>query len=349
MTRNIALTKLRDLLASLYSRRSDSERIAKDAGLDTKLIAFDDKAINNWSNILEEACRHDKVQAIINIARKEYPEKSKKLDDVSERLKNGEQLGLDISRDDSPSTLHPIVDRDFERRILIAALESPPEQAKSILLVEDSAGQGKTKLLELYKEYCGKHIPVAHVDLKGGSLDPIAILHIIQTDFGFPLRQCATVLQMPPVDVEGLSPERQNRWWADSARAFLDDLVELAHFIQIKRFVLLFDTFEQAMPETQTWIRDRLLRMAIPSRVPCLVIVVAGKEVPKPAGEWAPYCNPIPLQRLRLEDWIDYARQVNPSFELAKIVRLYDKFADDPIAMANSIGMLSGSANERVI
>ena len=221
------------------------------------------------------------------------------------------------------------VDRDLEVTIFIAVLESHPQQATSILLVKDSVGRGKTTLLELYEEYCqGHNIPVARVDLKT-SKNPMEISEFI-----------LAALKKKYNDVREPSPDEQKQW---SPRAFLDYLMKLTHYIQLKRFVLLLDTYDKAGSETKNWITDHLLRMAMPSRVSCLVIVLAGKEVPDPTGEWAPYCSSLSLQRLRLEDWQEHAERVDPSLEQerVRIMQLYNKHADNPLEMATQIDVLA--------
>jgi len=68
------LTNLRHILASLYLTPQDANRVAVQAGLDPRFIAFDDKAINTWHNVLSEAHKRNKVAAIVDIAGQEYPE-----------------------------------------------------------------------------------------------------------------------------------------------------------------------------------------------------------------------------------------------------------------------------------
>lgn len=51
------LTNLRDVLADLYVTVQDSRRVVEDAGLRPAFIEFNNKAINNWQNILREANR----------------------------------------------------------------------------------------------------------------------------------------------------------------------------------------------------------------------------------------------------------------------------------------------------
>jgi hypothetical protein len=94
-------TRLREVLICLYPTQQDSRRVVEDAGLDPAHITFSDKAINNWFNILEEAQKRNKVQAIINVACKDYAENAE-LRHIYELMRNGEQPRPDISRDDIP-------------------------------------------------------------------------------------------------------------------------------------------------------------------------------------------------------------------------------------------------------
>lgn len=74
MSWNQTLTNLRDLLASLYMTVEDSLVIVEEAQLNPAHIALDKKAITNWHNILREADKRNKVQAIIDVARQDYPD-----------------------------------------------------------------------------------------------------------------------------------------------------------------------------------------------------------------------------------------------------------------------------------
>jgi V8-like Glu-specific endopeptidase len=74
MAWNQTLTNLRDLLADLYFTVQDSRRVVEEAGLKPSYIAFDNRAIVNWQNILRDAQRRGKVGAIVAVAHKDYPE-----------------------------------------------------------------------------------------------------------------------------------------------------------------------------------------------------------------------------------------------------------------------------------
>ena len=74
MNWNRTLTNLRDVLAGLYPTVQDARRVVVDARLNPAFIAFAPKAINNWFNILQEAQKRHKVEAIVQVAHDEYPE-----------------------------------------------------------------------------------------------------------------------------------------------------------------------------------------------------------------------------------------------------------------------------------
>lgn len=73
MTKTQAISALRDALAELYPLQDDARRITADAALKLTAIAFNDKAVNNWHNILSEADKHQKVGQLIAIALTEFP------------------------------------------------------------------------------------------------------------------------------------------------------------------------------------------------------------------------------------------------------------------------------------
>ena len=142
------------------------------------------------------------------------------------------------------------------------------------------------------------------------------------------------------ITIAALSIDEQKQWWATCAQAFCEDVIEQTGSSQ-NRSVLLFDTFEKANPNTQLWIVDHVLRMATPNRVAGLVIVLAGKQVPDPSGEWMRHCQTIPLQPLRLDDWLTYAILVKCSLTRGQIEQCYGKHAMNPLKMAEVIDTFS--------
>lgn len=67
------LANLRDLLARLYYREADIDRIITTVGLDPSYVAFDLRAVNTWRSILEQAEGFGKTLDVIALARKEKP------------------------------------------------------------------------------------------------------------------------------------------------------------------------------------------------------------------------------------------------------------------------------------
>lgn len=64
--------KARHVLASLYAPWR-AEIVAKDAGLDTRNVDLSGPTLKVWDSILAEAIKQDRVDAILTIARADYP------------------------------------------------------------------------------------------------------------------------------------------------------------------------------------------------------------------------------------------------------------------------------------
>ena len=64
---------LRDLLARLYYRDPDIERVVITVDLDLAFIAWDERPVNTWQSVLQEAENHGKLKDLIALARKEKP------------------------------------------------------------------------------------------------------------------------------------------------------------------------------------------------------------------------------------------------------------------------------------
>ena len=72
MKHHEAFAALRNVLAELYSDEVSARRVASDAGLDIRRIAFSTRADNNWTAILTEAEKRGAVTTIVSIAQEEY-------------------------------------------------------------------------------------------------------------------------------------------------------------------------------------------------------------------------------------------------------------------------------------
>jgi hypothetical protein len=70
----VRIKSLREILANLYPLVVDARKIVVDAGMNPAQIAFDNKAIVNWFNILEQAKFQDgKIDVILKLVLDEYP------------------------------------------------------------------------------------------------------------------------------------------------------------------------------------------------------------------------------------------------------------------------------------
>ncbi len=74
-----ALQTLRNLLSGLYEAEQDAQRIAQDAGLDTRQIDLSGKSITVWHQLLVEAHKQSKVKIVVSLTSMEYPAKSGEL------------------------------------------------------------------------------------------------------------------------------------------------------------------------------------------------------------------------------------------------------------------------------
>lgn len=67
-----ALRALRDALADLYPDKVSALRVADDAGLTVAQLAVQDRAIDNWHEILKQAQRHNRLAQLVTVVRDEY-------------------------------------------------------------------------------------------------------------------------------------------------------------------------------------------------------------------------------------------------------------------------------------
>lgn len=69
-----ALTRLIDALARLYVDVESSRLVVQRAEMDPAVIAFDARALVNWTNITDEALRQKAIQRLIAVADEMYPD-----------------------------------------------------------------------------------------------------------------------------------------------------------------------------------------------------------------------------------------------------------------------------------
>lgn len=215
---------------------------------------------------------------------------------------------------------HPPANRDDELDLFDRMVAGQTHER--ILLLEADRGLGKTTLLTEFVRRCPPHIPCARIDLKGGniSLDDIFFRLCDALDWpNFP-----TFVSRVEKRIESVSIQKnvilgwQNRievalratdyrsrviHHAKMTHAFFTDLRTLNH-----RVLLVFDTFNEASPRVQEWLRGYFLAFA--HNTPELVVIIAGRWVPAPSIEWSDCCRHSPLGKLEdVDAWHDYVRR----------------------------------------
>ncbi|MBV7326992.1 hypothetical protein KFU94_01765 [Chloroflexi bacterium TSY] len=75
MNESNPLISLRTILADLYPTENDTRRVVADAGLNARNIEFSSHATNNWHAILVEAQNSSQIDALMDVALREYPKK----------------------------------------------------------------------------------------------------------------------------------------------------------------------------------------------------------------------------------------------------------------------------------
>jgi V8-like Glu-specific endopeptidase len=74
MAWNETLTALNYVLAGLYPFRDESYRIVVEAGIKPEFVAFKDRAIDNWFEILRTANNMEKVLDVVRVVLKQHPQ-----------------------------------------------------------------------------------------------------------------------------------------------------------------------------------------------------------------------------------------------------------------------------------
>lgn len=87
MSTSAALRELCDVLAYLYPEKTSASRVAEDAGLSMALVALNDRAIDNWHTIVQEAKKQDRLAQLLAVVDEDYGN-NPQLRAVSQRLRN---------------------------------------------------------------------------------------------------------------------------------------------------------------------------------------------------------------------------------------------------------------------
>jgi hypothetical protein len=172
-----------------------------------------------------------------------------------------------------------------DRKEITALLERmlTDQSSHRILLLRAPSNSGKTHLLAEMRAYAHRlHLPCSLLDLKGcPSLDEL--FEIMRIDFGPDILRTASSS-------------------AGAVRFFnlISDLRRLT-----APLLLIFDTWEQASAESQTWVETQLLPRL--DRAPGVVVVIAGQAIAGRSQSWARLTAERTLEPIRRPaDWAEY-------------------------------------------
>jgi len=159
------------------------------------------------------------------------------------------------------------------------------QSRQRILLVEGASNTGKTLLAAEFRAYAQHlNLATALIDFKGcPSLNDL--LQTLCLDLG------PTVL-----------PTACSATGTASLYQLISDLQRLE-----SPLALIFDTYEQASADAQTWLETQLLARL--DRAPAVVVVIGGQRIPEYRRfPWSILAEAIDLQPIReVDDWLEFS------------------------------------------
>jgi len=207
--------------------------------------------------------------------------------------------------------------REYELRLFDRMIAG--QTGERILLLEARGEMGKSTLLTAFERRCPADIPCVLIDLKGqanglhevfyrlcDALGWEQFPHFVQCVQGLAqITVCRNILVGGQIQVALQAPDEAGRQArrAELTQALFDDLHAWRG-----RLVLIFDTYEQADPEVQDWLAGPCLGRV--RRMANLVVVIAGRRVPKESSEWAACCCHHRLGNIEdVEAWWTYVNR----------------------------------------
>lgn len=192
-----------------------------------------------------------------------------------------------------PECVECFVDRDKQVNGFKAMIGG--EVRKQVMFVEAAAEMGKTWLIERLRHEClGRNLPVARIDFEVQPWSHIDIILEARSQMGkerFPAltkiihaRPAISVSATGDVESVQMPP-------SGSAREFLEKELMDAFFEDLRALsrdrvaVLLFDSYEEAPREARDWLRSVLDQIRL-DRLPNVIVVLAGREVPELRSSW---------------------------------------------------------------
>jgi V8-like Glu-specific endopeptidase len=150
MAWNYTLTVLNYVLAGLYPFPNESHRIVTEADILPQFVAFRDKAIDTWFEILRVADSQKKVVDIVRVALKEHPDNS-----VLIQAEKGELAQVKAPAIDKDLTWKAALSADTVEKIMgqqstflpVSFLEKGLQRARAVARVRLSNGEFGTGFL----------------------------------------------------------------------------------------------------------------------------------------------------------------------------------------------------------
>jgi hypothetical protein len=217
------------------------------------------------------------------------------------------------------------------------------EIPERVTLIEGVAKMGKSRLLREFRRIARQEykVPCALVDIRTRGRNYRDILKLAGQELDYPLQryeelagrlQSGTSARSGGAGVDNLLHAVQQH--GDSTaqvqqqlltQAFVDDLTIISARTQI---VLILDAFEQANESTRHWIADELLIRLY--RLPNVVTVIAGREIPALETTWEDYAITSVLTKVTLEDFQAYCNDIGSKIPDEQIPMLYQGFDGSP-------------------
>ena len=192
-----------------------------------------------------------------------------------------------------PTQVRVLADRREEFEIFVRMITG--QSKERVLLLRGESGSGKTVLANELMEYAkGLGLQVAKADCKGcPSVDSIL----------------ATLLFDLP---SGFLPETERAVGALRFSKMIEDLTALD-----RPLLIALDTWQDSSEEVRKWIEQWLLP-GVP-RMPGLVAMIGGHNVPKPAQTWGDFAALRQLEPITsAQDWFEYTQRKWPPVGIPK-------------------------------
>ena len=144
-------TNLREILLGLYDEKSLAKQIAKEAGLDWVSINTDGPIRSVWHAVVDEALKQGRIDAIIAIAAKQYPQQADEL----QQAMQADRPSVESPHNIRETPWKSEVPSDQQERIIgkqstllpIGFLELGLQRARSVARIVTASGESGTGFL----------------------------------------------------------------------------------------------------------------------------------------------------------------------------------------------------------